>query len=471
MYAFTAKDIHANKALPINSDFAIICFCELPKIFEEMRILKTDIRYFAHCHPFFVNFYRYKSYYFIVISEVYGGSALAPTIEELAFYGIDTIIGIGWVGSLDEDLKIGDNIFATSSLVEYGTTPHYFEYKQDDTFICTSNIDILKLKPAKVWTTNGFYRKTKELIDHALSLGCGVVNMETSPFYAVCENLKLNSVYYATVSDLLYEEHGQDNLAATFIQQLGNIGNINQRLLIETLLNSNLLLIQFHKQILELRRILQNVCDSHNYEHAIAVMTHAHKATDVEETKLSPIEKRAILLAALLHDADDKKFFPKHLHNQNARFILQHETIEFTECVIEMINLVSYSSNGDSILNVKQKWKLIPRYADRIESLGLIGIERCYQYTQTIGNPLILDTTPRPKLLEELYLIPRVHSNSMIDHYYDKLLHIGNFPINNQYLNSMAKEKTQIMYQFVLDFVNQPETYDPHFVEKFLLQH
>ena len=59
----------------------------------------------------------------------------------------------------------------------------------------------------------------------------------------------------------------------------------------------------------------------------------------------------------------------------------------------------------------------------------------------------------------------------MIYHYYEKLLHIGNFPISNKYLTSMAQEKTTIMSKFVLDFVNQPLPFDPNFTENFLLQH
>lgn len=40
----------------------------------------------------------------------------------------------------------------------------------------------------------------------------------------------------------------------------------------------------------------------------------------------------------------------------------------------------------------------------------------------------------------------------MIDHYYDKLLHIGHMQSGNKYLIDKAKDGMQIMIDFVLSF-------------------
>ena len=80
---------------------------------------------------------------------------------------------------------------------------------------------------------------------------------------------------------------------------------------------------------------------------------------------------------------------------------------------------------------------LFPRYADRLEAIGLIGVERTLEYTLKKGQPLFLEETAKGKTVDELNEIATKErydsyvskSVSMFDHFYDKLLHLGNFPI------------------------------------------
>jgi uncharacterized protein len=168
-----------------------------------------------------------------------------------------------------------------------------------------------------------------------------------------------------------------------------------------------------------------------------------------------------ILLAALLHDIDDKKFFKNNINNENAKKILHtcqynNNTIEL---VINMINLVSYSDNKDYGLHDDNEWMLVPRYADRLDAIGYNGIKRCYQYAMTTKLPLYMDSTVRCTSIEEIDTVIKNRndkyngvSNSMIDHYYDKLLHIPNYCINNTFLLEEMKQRKHIMVDFVLYF-------------------
>ncbi len=211
--------------------------------------------------------------------------------------------------------------------------------------------------------------------------------------------------------------------------------------------------------------------NGHGVDHALAVMTHAENALSVSATPKSQIERSAILYAALLHDADDRKFFPNSKNYENARRIL--ETVlpgesKIHKLVIKMVKLVSCSNNGNSIegFDKGEMWMLIPRMCDRLEASGSIGIIRSWIYSEYTNRPLWLENTPRATTIEELKLIaiPKRFSDylvvkesvSMIDHFYDKLLHITSPEVvgilKNPYLTKEAHERHSYVVQIALQF-------------------
>jgi uncharacterized protein len=220
-----------------------------------------------------------------------------------------------------------------------------------------------------------------------------------------------------------------------------------------------------------------NVSVCHGIEHAKQVLNNAQRAILVSTYQLTSEQIESVLLAALLHDADDRKFFPTHTNNENLRLVLFDKTSEFINSVIHMVNLVSSSKNGDSIPKniIDQEWKLIPRYADRLEAIGLIGIERCYIYSKKTNMPLYLEDTPKPKTLEELWSIATPeryqsyngNSKSMIDHYYDKLLRLTFFPIQNDYFDKECEIRRKPLIDFILKF-GQNESITNEEIEEYI---
>ena len=219
--------------------------------------------------------------------------------------------------------------------------------------------------------------------------------------------------------------------------------------------------------------------DAHSLEHFILVLQHARKAIETE-TSLDPsdavpngrTEKAsdnpwipyhdktlAIELAALLHDLDDAKH-----HNttnyQNARTILDELGIRkaVSEYVIYMISLVSCRTNGNSL--VEPPWLLIPRWGDRLEALGSVGIRRAHLFSQAIGRPLYVYDTPRATTEDQLAKIAtperfgayRGNSVSLVDHCYDKILHVGKMPTSNAYFLEEAAKRHRIVVDFCLEF-------------------
>mmetsp|Transcript_32037 Transcript_32037/g.46179 ORF Transcript_32037/g.46179 Transcript_32037/m.46179 type:complete len:238 (-) Transcript_32037:23-736(-) len=204
-----------------------------------------------------------------------------------------------------------------------------------------------------------------------------------------------------------------------------------------------------------------NVCNSHGIGHALEVKKHAFQAIQAEVESLSDENAEAVLLAALLHDADDKKFFPQNDNYQNLRTILSDRDECFVNLVIEMVELVSASKNGDSIPETirNRMWMLIPRYSDRLEALGIIGIQRCYQYTVTTKAPFFTPETPRLKDVESIlteaqkrYPFYNGNSASMVDHFYDKLIGISVFPFKNSYFDVECEKRRQPLIDFLLYF-------------------
>ncbi len=220
---------------------------------------------------------------------------------------------------------------------------------------------------------------------------------------------------------------------------------------------------------------------THGLAHMLTVLCHADKALEVyiQDNPDKPIDEKDLLkvkLAALLHDIDDSKYFGETEGYPNARAILSETAISDLEPsdiddIIEMIDWVSSSKNGDRIpekvLATGKEYLLYPRYADRLEAIGIIGLDRTLNYTIKLkkkGDPrgiLFDESTERANnkselfdriATEERYRSYNTGSRSMMDHFYDKLLRIGTFPIANRYFEKECATRQQPLIDIALEF-------------------
>tara|TARA_X000000950_G_C13908886_1_gene658153 strand:+ start:493 stop:1269 length:777 start_codon:yes stop_codon:yes gene_type:complete len=213
-----------------------------------------------------------------------------------------------------------------------------------------------------------------------------------------------------------------------------------------------------------------NVGESHGIYHSIKVLNHIEMALYYNTKYLLNNDNiDAIKYAALLHDVDDRKYSPHtELSYDNARRIM--ETVGINKCIIseaiEMISLVSFSKNGNSNNHMDNPWMLWVRWADRLESIGIPGIIRCWQYNCEKNKTLYCVTTPRPMTEEDVWnmateerlnnYLRGEESKSMMDHYYDRLLHIHKPFLDgipqNIYLEDCAKERISPLVDICLEF-------------------
>ena len=148
--------------------------------------------------------------------------------------------------------------------------------------------------------------------------------------------------------------------------------------------------------------------ESHGAGHARAVHRHVSRALRGEKV---PANKRlGLQLGAVLHDADDPKYFsgaPGLL--PNARAILGAALRGYPgaprvrRLALEAISHVSASANGNSAPPRAAEFPqlLYPRWADRLEQLGEGGVFRTHLYSEERGRPLAVAATPAPATAAE----------------------------------------------------------------------
>lgn len=206
-----------------------------------------------------------------------------------------------------------------------------------------------------------------------------------------------------------------------------------------------------------------NIPADHGLEHVLCVTGHVARALACRVDPLPPDRCDIVLVAAALHDVDDRKFFPANTNYENARAILDAlSPMHDPEEIIEMISLVSCSSNGNDIDTSLPDYYYYPRHADRIAACGAIGVARCREYTLRKGAPLSTPDTFRATSRDDLYtpaMLARfeaythggAQSASMIDHFYDKLLHLSTIT-GNPYFDEQLAAGQRVLEDFVLEY-------------------
>jgi len=144
-----------------------------------------------------------------------GAAGAAGFYEELIAYGFSKFIVCGGAGVLQKDIAVGNLIITTSAVRDEGVSYHYLQPSREveanaeviktieDDFV-KHNINFIK---GKTWTTDAFYRETKEKVAMRKSEGCVTVEMEAAAYLAVSKfrNVKLGQILYG--GDDLSEEN------------------------------------------------------------------------------------------------------------------------------------------------------------------------------------------------------------------------------------------------------------------------
>lgn len=125
-----------------------------------------------------------------------GGAGAVQIMEQLIAGGVEEIIAAGCCGALVEDTE-GSFFVPTVALRQEGTSYHYLPPSREIVLDAAPVKAIcgvlekaeLSYKTCKTWTTDGFYRETKEMVQYRKSEGCSVVEMECASM-AACARMR-----------------------------------------------------------------------------------------------------------------------------------------------------------------------------------------------------------------------------------------------------------------------------------------
>ncbi len=136
-----------------------------------------------------------------------------------------------------------------------------------------------------------------------------------------------------------------------------------------------------------------DVDDSHGSLHAQQVLRNLDAALQTADHFLTPERRLACRLAALLHDADDAKYFKRApatdgdgsdaaFPNAAAVAGAAGASASIVADALRMISWVSCSKNANRVpAEAEAEPELLwPRWADRLEAVGEVGVARCYLY-------------------------------------------------------------------------------------------
>ena len=172
-----------------------------------------------------------------------------------------------------------------------------------------------------------------------------------------------------------------------------------------------------------IRELFKDNADGHDAAHTLRV---CHNAKILLE-HYPEADKERVLLAALLHDADDEKLFQSE-NCAHARNFLKEEGIgeEEIEEICRIIGSVSFHKNrGKSPESLEE---MIVQDADRLDALGAVGIARTFAYGGRKGRPMV----------------------DSLQHFHEKLLLLKeemNLP--------EAKEEAQRRHEYMLKFLEE----------------
>lgn len=146
-----------------------------------------------------------------VMAPALGAPYAVMVLEKLIALGARMVLALGWCGSLQSHLKVGDLVLPTTTVSTEGTSRHYpLEGRPPDPDPVLYKIlrQLLgtcdnRWQEGSVWSTDGFFRETVGLVTHYQEQGVLGVDMEMAALFTVGRFRQIPVASLLVVSDEL----------------------------------------------------------------------------------------------------------------------------------------------------------------------------------------------------------------------------------------------------------------------------
>ena len=193
------------------------------------------------------------------------------------------------------------------------------------------------------------------------------------------------------------------------------------------------------------KALFANEYSGHDYFHTLRVYRTAIRLAAEEGADLT-----VTALAALLHDADDRKLSPETYETKaNAVGFLRGQGVDEAtiDRIITILGEVSFRGT-DSVVPSAVEGKCV-QDADRLDALGAVGIARTFAYGgahhRAIHDPEI---PPETNMDAARYYANEATS---VNHFYEKLLKLKDM-MNTASGRRLAEERDRYMREYLEEF-------------------
>ncbi|HUT52982.1 MAG TPA: nucleoside phosphorylase [bacterium] len=147
-----------------------------------------------------------------LVGPCMGAPVAVMVLEKCIAQGVRNFLFLGFCGSINPGLRLGDLLVVASALSEEGTSPHYFPDRFPPLAGPKATLALeqalkserVRYQKGQVWTSDAFYRETRDKVRRYGQQGVLGVEMETSALFTVARYRGVNLGALMVVTDELF---------------------------------------------------------------------------------------------------------------------------------------------------------------------------------------------------------------------------------------------------------------------------
>ena len=164
----------------------------------------------------------------VLVGPLMGAPYAVMLFEILRCWGVQRAFFIGWCGSIDQRVRIGDIIVPSGAWIDEGTSVHYgqspVDAVQSDTILHETLLRELPKRQSNfhsglIWTTDAIFRETPDQIRRYQQLGALAVEMELSALFSAARFYDVPMAAILSVSDELFTFQWQPGFKTDAFEQ------------------------------------------------------------------------------------------------------------------------------------------------------------------------------------------------------------------------------------------------------------